>query len=455
LPGGQFQPMVHYAPLLSTLLAAIGWLGIDPQEGARWLNSACFAGSIALSASMIAWDSGSMASALCGAMLLMISVPMLEVHSMAWSEPPFIFLSLLVLLWLSRYRERGGTRLVIAAALAAGAAMLCRYAGITLIVAGTGALVVSRGPLRRRVRDAVVFALISSGLGGLALFRNWLLRGVPVSQPPAVHLIGLEPFRTGVRSVAKWWWLEIGPWRLPVALAVVGAVALMLRRLPQRRPPVSSASSPVSSTALAFVVGYGLVLLISISFFQADISLEDRILSPLFAWVLIGTVCRAHRQMPASPPGSWRRIVPIALAVWFAVAQLLHLYTWLRATHGDAPGYASGAWQHSEIVARVRALPPLTRIFSNGDDAIYILTGRAAERIPEQASNATRQPNRRYEAELARMHEQLSRNAGVIVYFARIDWRPNLVAATELQRRLRLLTVYAAGDGAIYALGEG
>ena len=102
----------------------------------------------------------------------------------------------------------------------------------------------------------------------------------------------------------------------------------------------------------------------------------------------------------------------------------------------------------------MRALPATTRIFSNGDDAIYLLTGRLADRIPEWVSPTTTAANDHYAAELARLRTQLTDSHGVVVYFSRIDWRPNLVSAAELHDRMNLQTLYAAGDGSVFTIQE-
>jgi 4-amino-4-deoxy-L-arabinose transferase-like glycosyltransferase len=128
--------MVHHAPLFPVMLAGMGLLSIDPMDGARWLNCVLFSSNILLSAHLIKRETASPLSAMIGATLLLISLPMLEIHSMAWSEPAFVFFSLLALFRLSQYARRAGDGDLISAAVATGLAILSRYAGLVLVGAG-------------------------------------------------------------------------------------------------------------------------------------------------------------------------------------------------------------------------------------------------------------------------------------------------------------------------------
>lgn len=463
LPDGHCSPMVHYAPLFPMLLAAIGLLGIDPLDGARWLNSVLFASNILLSGHIIKRETASTASALFGATLLLISLPMLEIHSMAWSEPTFVFFSLLALLCLSQYAGRGGDGYLVAAAAAIGLGVLSRYAGLVLIGAGIGAIIIgSRHPYRDTGRDCGVFAAVSCLVSSVSFGRNWMVAGMLTDRAAVLHPVGLAQLQSGVGTIAGWLWLDAGLPRLTLAIVAVGAFALVLRSVVQRlrhpaqhaqRLTTSSLPSPVARTALIFITGYGLFLLVVISFFDAAIPLDDRVLSPIFAWALIGGVCGAHRLATHPPRGRWLRPLLVIAGVWLAVAQVLQLVPWMVDAHRNGQGYASPYWRQLKILALVRALPLPTRIFSNGDDAIYLLTGRLAERLPERMSLFTMEKNDDYEADLLRLRRQLTESNGVIVCFS-IGRHPNLVSSAELEARLTLRTLYAAADGTIYAVQD-
>jgi hypothetical protein len=45
---GEFLLLTHYPPLFSAGLAGLGLVGIDPLDGARWLNALIFGANITL-----------------------------------------------------------------------------------------------------------------------------------------------------------------------------------------------------------------------------------------------------------------------------------------------------------------------------------------------------------------------------------------------------------------------
>jgi hypothetical protein len=285
---------------------------------------------------------------------------------------------------------------------------------------------------------------------------------MPTDRAAVFHPVRLAQLENGGRTIAGWLWPDAELGSLVLAVVAVGSCAFLLRSVARRRedvahqgqhPTTISAPSSVAPIALIFIIGYGLVLLVVMSLFDAAIPLDDRILSPVFAWTLIGGVCGAHRLATYPRRRQWLRPMLAIAGVWFAVAQVLHAVPWMMNSHRDGQGYASPTWRQLEILARVRALPLPTRIFSNADDVIYLLTDRLAETLPEKVSLFTTAKNDELEDELSRMHRQLATSNGVIVYFS-IVRHPNLVSLAELKSRFTLQTLYAASEGTIETVSD-
>lgn len=86
LPGG--GPMIHFPPLYPALLAAAGLVaGVDPLVAATWLNVALFGANVLLIGGVLARTLRSPGLAVFGTFAALTTLPMLRVHSMAWSEP--------------------------------------------------------------------------------------------------------------------------------------------------------------------------------------------------------------------------------------------------------------------------------------------------------------------------------------------------------------------------------
>src|SRR5439155_11054769 len=88
----QFVPITQYPPLYPSVMAAFGIMGLDPLTGSRWISALLFAGNAILVAHMVYHETLSRGASLTAAFFSLSSFPMVYIHSMALSEPMFIFL---------------------------------------------------------------------------------------------------------------------------------------------------------------------------------------------------------------------------------------------------------------------------------------------------------------------------------------------------------------------------
>ena len=94
--GGELRAISHFPPIYSGVIATISATGIAPIDGARYLNSLLFAANILLVGFIIFKVTRSVVAMILGALLVMASVSLIEIHSWVMSEPLYIFLSLVV-----------------------------------------------------------------------------------------------------------------------------------------------------------------------------------------------------------------------------------------------------------------------------------------------------------------------------------------------------------------------
>ena len=131
------KPMNHVPPLFPLLIAVAGRAGVDPAAGAGWLNILLLGATTLLIGFLVYRETGgSAAAALIAAALAMGAKPMLRAHTLALSEPAFVFFSILGLARLASYLERRKTRDLIVAAASVAVAWLDRYVGVALVGAG-------------------------------------------------------------------------------------------------------------------------------------------------------------------------------------------------------------------------------------------------------------------------------------------------------------------------------
>ena len=102
---GEFAPVTQYPPLYPSTMAAFGIMGLDPLLGSRWISALLFAANALLVAYIIYRITLSPGASLIGSFFALTSFPMVYIHSMAMSEPMFIFLVLLGFSFLALYLQ--------------------------------------------------------------------------------------------------------------------------------------------------------------------------------------------------------------------------------------------------------------------------------------------------------------------------------------------------------------
>ncbi len=396
LAGQPYHLSPHYAPALPYLLTAIGWTGVDPQIGIRYLNAFCFGLNIFLAGYLVYRISGRRGAGLLAAGLVLLAQPMIEVHAWAMSEALFISLVLGCFCALHTHFEKGGWRWLLTAALLAGLAALTRYAGLALIAAGAAGLVLAgSGALPRRILSAVVFTALSS-----LIFSVYLLGYQPAAGEVS-RFGGLQLINPSGQSLTDLLYnslLWFAPGRLVrgregwatavVALIAAGlwAAYMLSKKISLRDLPRRIGAHPSALVLLLFSLA-SLFLL-----YQANISstyrspFDFRLLAPAHLALLLLAVAVVGRMW-----GGLRRIARVALLL--AVVLLAGIYGQRAAAtvqlyHSQGMGFASRYWHELDAVAYLRGLPAGVKLATTAPMGVYFASGReavqAADFTPEQ-----------------------------------------------------------------------
>src|SRR5512134_3452957 len=155
------QPVTHFPPGFSSVLAFFGLFGVDPLRGARWINALLF-GLNAWLLGILGWRmTPSLTAGLVLAALFVSSSEMFQVHAVTMSEPLFIFLSLLSF-WMFdlHFERRGGGEgwlWLIACGTFVGMAYLTRYAGLALAATFVVALLILHNGWKKKLLSTGIF----------------------------------------------------------------------------------------------------------------------------------------------------------------------------------------------------------------------------------------------------------------------------------------------------------
>ncbi len=505
---GGVYPMTQFPPGYPLLLAGAALVSrLDPVGAARPLNGLLGVGTVLL-AGWGAWrPTRSAPAAALAAALVATAVPVLSMTARLYSEAAFLFISLLALLLVAKAIDGGRWRWVVAAGLAAGAAVLVRYAGFAVIGVGAAALATLRVP---RVGYAQP---VSSALGGsrgtgwayptrgtrrflaAGLFLvitllpavAWAGRNVAVAGRPTSRLLRFHPPTLGRLADGGWTvlgWVSPDSWAEAAVAGLVGLIVLLGRTLHHRRSLLCEAGEPLAApqpagatrvVLLAWLVGYPLFLLASLTCFDANVPLNDRILCPLYApgavvlalsWFRLGPLVKAPPRLAAplagrgmggpSTPQAGRlnggAAVLSALVAGLLTLNLLGAWRWSAATHDRGLGYARPRWERSQTVRALSALPPDFCVYTDGYDAVYLLTGRRVRQLPKTGHRSAGEANPRYDAEVAEMADRLRETGGWIVLFDHIDRDDFLMTEADLRQRFELVDARRKqpSDGRIY-----
>jgi hypothetical protein len=387
--------------------------------------------------------------------LLLLTVPMLEVHAYALTEPLFLLLLVGSVWFLARYLTAVEETTAVSplhpyliyTAILLALACLTRYAGLAFVGAAVLALFFfDNGSWRQRLGRGLLFGLLAGLPLGLWLLRNRLLAGTGTSRQLFFHPVHMGHMQQAVDTFSSWLLL---PLPLP-GLVKLGLLALLLVAGTGLLWWVYGRSLPPLFKLLGlFSLVYLLFLAVSISFVDANTPLDQRILSPIYLMGLVGgigvvTAVYTHKPLP-----SYLQLGGVGLLLLFLTAQGVQSVSWVQQAHQDGLGFNQQVWQQSALLAEVRALPPDVALYSNAPSAVHFLTGRPVQALPRQMEATTQQPNPNYQLEMVLLQERFAAETAVVVY---ITVLPGGSAPTEaeLQETLNLHPQTRLPEGVLY-----
>ncbi len=367
--------LTHFPPLYPAAVAALGRLGLDLRESARWLNVVLFSVNVAIFGLALFGRCRSDIPPLVATLWIVLSFDLIYLHVMAWSEPLSLALGFGGLTILGSWIDGRGPRsagLLLAAALT-GLAAVTRYAGVVFIGVGVaGLLAIGSSPQMLRRKNTILFGGFASLPMLCLLIHNSANAGRLVNRRLEFHPPELVRLRELVSTLVSW----VIPANLPAperiavgAGALVGAVVLhfwLRRAKPVRDQRIVRLSPPRALERLLtlFVPAYLVFVLASMTFFDRAIPTDFRLLAPLHLAVAALAAFAADGLATRSGlPRRIRTVIVVALALLLVVK------------YSSATRFADLAGRHglelsvtertSSLLASVRRLPAGVRVYSN------------------------------------------------------------------------------------------
>jgi 4-amino-4-deoxy-L-arabinose transferase-like glycosyltransferase len=422
------QPVTHFPPAFSSLLAFFGLFGVDPLHAVRWVNALLFGFNAAL-LGILGWRmTPSLTAGVVLAALFVTSAEMFSIHAVAMSEPLFIFFSLLAFWMFDLYFERHHHWLwMIACGTFVGMAYLTRYAGLALVVTFIAALLILHTTWKKRLTSiGILLASTAPWILGWSI-RNRLVAGNATNRAFAWHPLTSENINPGLRVFSEFF-IPIESWRrvlLRQPSIIEAMIALVLGSVlvwviltawrylskPQHERTGKEAREVLSFTTGLFIFAYLASILASMLMFDAATKLKLRILSPVLVSLLIlvvvlGIWLRNRRREVAV-------VLTILLLALSIYKQAITLNTWAKSELG----YASFQWYDSKAMDYLSALPDDVMIYTNEPGAVYLYTGRGGYVLPDRFDSATTVARTNFEKGVAKMQADINQGKAVLALF--------------------------------------
>ncbi len=379
------------APLFPLLLGAVRLFGVDAAAAAGSVNAAAFGLTVFAVTAWLQRHVRAPLLAVWAGCACVLSPALAPAAAHAWTEIVFILFVVVSLSLLERFLNTGQRSALLLAAVAAAAASLTRYLGVTLI--GAGALTIllrNDAAVRTRIRDAAIWSAASTALFGVWLVRNIFVIGSVFGNNLPDGFSALVSLHNLTGELALWLLGQTGSHLLNAALggavgvgaatvpAVAANAAIVILpaigvgyALARSRPGFLPAHRTVLTVALVFTAAYALFLAIFLPL--GDTTLPGRYLLPMFPPLLVAATLVLDRIMAHARARSVPVVVSVVMSLWLiwqAGANYYDIRQWLE----DGAGYTAKEWTESDVIRYLNANRLTGGWWSSDPQALYFHT---------------------------------------------------------------------------------
>lgn len=458
--GGEIKPLTVNVPLYSYTLAAVARTGVDLIKAGWLISLACFVLNGLLAAWITLRLTGSKAWAVLVTLLVATSESVLRAHTFALSEPEYITLMLAGMLLITYGVERKNWYFMAGAGVLVSLAYMTRYIGLSLLATGIAAFFVFSKTWKERLVKIGWF-LPFSLLGGIIWFaRNLAVSGNAANRSLLYHPLTADKLQEGVRTLMTFLFPERFNLydKFPavfngLAVLVVFALVVLVYILWENAGKAKEADAPMEPRT-AFIAAiqaifYFVVLLLSLTFFDASTALENRQLVPVFVCLILLVVFLLSRL---EEQGGWRSWASLALVT---VILLAGAYDGRRAVidlHADGQGYASAYYRNSQTIDALKRMPPAT-VWTNRVPAVNLLADRPAYALLAPIDPLTRQKRPNYDSSLQGIRQSVLDGNTMLVVFEAKQVLDDPIEGQWLKDLTKdIPAVFESEDGMIFAV---
>jgi len=450
-------PLLVQPPLYPAILGIIDFVfGVDPLASSNFVSAIFFGLALYLSG-LLFFKNLSPSLASLGTVSLLVSIPLIKVTFMAWSEPPFVFFVALYLFALSMYLEKKNIKSTLLLSLSVALACLTKYIGVVLVLTGIiSILIIQHDSLKTKLSHAFIFAFISILPISVWIGRNYILSKTLFGpRSPSLHSLS-DNIRYAFDTILQWYVpsriVDSRPILMLLGLIVGFLIGIVFVWAKTPITTLLKQTRPFVIFILLLVFGYTGFLIISSTTTNYD-SIGNRLLSPivipttlLLFFVIEILSKRIKEHFPTKPV---ELLLTAGIVLWLIYPARA---TALNAINNfnEGNGYGAKSWKYSQTIQYIREnnLPNCT-IYSNGADVTYLLANINVKSIPSKSSGANTI------ADISSLENNFPQeNTACLIWFNQITWRTYLFTPDELLSVTNLEQSIKLDDGTIYIVSK-
>jgi hypothetical protein len=447
----------HYPPAYPIILATVNYFESgNNMLASRLLHAILFGANVCLVVYAIQkCTDHSFWTSILIMLIFILSPPLILIHSVAWSESPFLFFSLSTLLLCSLYCIRPSAKILLAVCSTCSLAIVTRYIGIILLpVIIFGIVLFGDITKRDKIRDSITVTVLSCLPISIWVFSNLIETQSAADRSFAIHLIDMDHIEMLIETFYYFFFPIPSPRWLQaflifgIAIALLSSVFRVFFQTSSSKENRKSYSFILISVCIMFFLMYISFLIASISFFDAHTPLDFRILAPAFIALIIVTISLIWHLFQSSEQRfiKWGLLSLVVLSIATnsrpAVSRIINI-------HNNGIGYSSKSWRNSETIHYLKSVFLNDSIYTNGADVYRFWTGLEAIVLPKKIDETTLIPNDEYAEKLHNLCNDVKEGNATIIFFTDIN-RSSLPKLSELKSKCDLPILMELNDGYIF-----
>lgn len=437
------EPLVHWAPVYPLGLALIIYLTkLKANEAALALNVVLFSFVIYSSSKLYLIITKSLRLSLLIAIMVIFSLPIFSVSSLALSELTFIFfinLQLISVNYLISTKER---KYLFLCALITSLLPITRYVGVTIVLTSIVLIIYiyykNLGTLRKNISIFIVISLLPFYIW---IIRNYRLTRSFLGHRPSSILSASEVVSLFANVILDWFIYQEAINRNKINIFLIIIFILFFIILIYFLLSSLMKKEYIFTYISFFILTYSLFIILS-SVNTAYEFISQRILSPIYIPLVILSVnlsSKAFKLISIGYSTYLRSILSLALSFFWMTFPVKNSLKAIKSTYIEGGGYNSLRWQNSEIVSFLRKKQvnfSKELIYTNDTTGLYLMTGIKARGLDDY-----------------RFSSDIKQNNIYLICFKGGFILPDYTSAIEkLHNTNKIITLARLSDGEIYLL---